>query len=133
MGCGQGHVRVPRRSRRRSAGWCSRASRPMGLPDIGPVICACFGVGLNAIRATLRACEAANVDDIGKALRAGTNCVLVPAGAEEDQCKGPNMSASPSEIPLAPHGGAGPSAGVLRAAGPGARWSWAAARRRPGK
>ena len=45
-----------------------------GLPDPGPVICACFGVGLNVIRAALKSGAAANVDDIGKALRAGTNC-----------------------------------------------------------
>jgi assimilatory nitrate reductase catalytic subunit len=45
-----------------------------GLADPGPVICACFGVGLNVIRAALESGAAANVDDIGKALRAGTNC-----------------------------------------------------------
>jgi len=44
-----------------------------GLADPGPVICACFGVGLNVIRAAM-AGGAASVDDIGKALRAGTNC-----------------------------------------------------------
>jgi assimilatory nitrate reductase catalytic subunit len=45
-----------------------------GLADRGPVICACFGVGFNVIRATIASGVAANVDDIGKALRAGTNC-----------------------------------------------------------
>jgi len=45
-----------------------------GLADPGPVICACFGVGLNVIRAAIESGAAANVDDIGKALRAGTNC-----------------------------------------------------------
>jgi assimilatory nitrate reductase catalytic subunit len=45
-----------------------------GLADPGPVICACFGVGLNVIRAALENGDVANVDDIGKALRAGTNC-----------------------------------------------------------
>lgn len=45
-----------------------------GLADPGPVICACFGVGLNVIRAAIESGTAANVDDIGKALRAGTNC-----------------------------------------------------------
>jgi assimilatory nitrate reductase catalytic subunit len=44
-----------------------------GLADPGPVICACFGVGLNVIRAAV-AGGAANVEDIGAALRAGTNC-----------------------------------------------------------
>ncbi len=45
-----------------------------GMADPGPVICACFGVGLNTIRAALDSGAAANVDEIGKALRAGTNC-----------------------------------------------------------
>ena len=45
-----------------------------GLADPGPVICACFGVGLNVIRAAIESGAAANVDEIGKALRAGTNC-----------------------------------------------------------
>jgi assimilatory nitrate reductase catalytic subunit len=45
-----------------------------GMADSGPVICACFGVGLNVIRDALESGAAANVEDIGKALRAGTNC-----------------------------------------------------------
>jgi len=45
-----------------------------GLPDAGPIVCACFGVGLNAIRGALASGAAASVDEIGKALRAGTNC-----------------------------------------------------------
>ncbi len=45
-----------------------------GLADPGPVVCACFGVGFNVIRAALDSGAAANVEEIGKALRAGTNC-----------------------------------------------------------
>jgi assimilatory nitrate reductase catalytic subunit len=45
-----------------------------GIADPGPLICACFGVGLNTIRASIASGEAASVDDIGQALRAGTNC-----------------------------------------------------------
>ena len=45
-----------------------------GLADPGPVICACFGVGLNVIRTALADGVAGNVEEIGKALRAGTNC-----------------------------------------------------------
>ena len=45
-----------------------------GLADPGPTVCACFGVGLNVIRAAHRERRAANVDEIGSALRAGTNC-----------------------------------------------------------
>ncbi len=45
-----------------------------GIADPGPVICACFGVGLNVIRAAIASGAAANVEEIGVALRAGTNC-----------------------------------------------------------
>lgn len=45
-----------------------------GAADPGPVVCACFGVGLNAIRAAFAAGEQVSVEDIGRQLRAGTNC-----------------------------------------------------------
>jgi assimilatory nitrate reductase catalytic subunit len=45
-----------------------------GIADPGPLICACFGIGLNTIRASITSGEAASVDDVGRALRAGTNC-----------------------------------------------------------
>jgi assimilatory nitrate reductase catalytic subunit len=45
-----------------------------GLADAGPIVCACFGVGLNTIRAALASGEASDVASIGTALRAGTNC-----------------------------------------------------------
>ena len=45
-----------------------------GLPDPGPLICACFGVGLNVIRNAIDCGVAVDVEDIGTALRAGTNC-----------------------------------------------------------
>ncbi len=45
-----------------------------GVADPGPMICSCFGVGLNAIRGALTSGAAANVEEIGEALRAGTNC-----------------------------------------------------------
>jgi assimilatory nitrate reductase catalytic subunit len=45
-----------------------------GLVETGPVICACFGVGLAAIRDAVESKGATNVDAIGEALRAGTNC-----------------------------------------------------------
>jgi assimilatory nitrate reductase catalytic subunit len=45
-----------------------------GIADPGPIICACFGVGLNHIHAAIASGEASNVDDIGRALHAGTNC-----------------------------------------------------------
>jgi assimilatory nitrate reductase catalytic subunit len=45
-----------------------------GLVETGPVICACFGVGLNVIREAMDSQTATDVASIGKALRAGTNC-----------------------------------------------------------
>jgi len=45
-----------------------------GMPDIGPVVCACFGVSLSTIRDALVSGSIVSVDDIGAALKAGTNC-----------------------------------------------------------
>ncbi|RDJ22948.1 nitrate reductase [Bosea caraganae] len=45
-----------------------------GAADPGPVVCACFGVGLNAIRAAFAAGNEVSVEDIGRQLKAGTNC-----------------------------------------------------------
>ena len=45
-----------------------------GLVETGPVICACFGVGLGVIRDAIASNSATDVEAIGKALRAGTNC-----------------------------------------------------------
>ncbi|MEL7216398.1 MAG: molybdopterin-dependent oxidoreductase, partial [Pseudomonadota bacterium] len=50
------------------------AGRPdAGLPDPGPVVCACFGVGLNTITAAIGQ-GAVSVEAVGQALKAGTNC-----------------------------------------------------------
>jgi assimilatory nitrate reductase catalytic subunit len=45
-----------------------------GFSDTGPLVCACFGVGLTAIRNAITSGQAADVEAIGRALRAGTNC-----------------------------------------------------------
>jgi assimilatory nitrate reductase catalytic subunit len=45
-----------------------------GLAETGPVICACFGVGLAVIRDAIASKGATTIEAIGKALRAGTNC-----------------------------------------------------------
>ena len=45
-----------------------------GLAETGPLICACFGVGLCAIREAVTNGGATSVADIGRTLRAGTNC-----------------------------------------------------------
>jgi assimilatory nitrate reductase catalytic subunit len=45
-----------------------------GMAAIGPIVCACFGVGLVTIRDAIASRAASTVEEIGKALRAGTNC-----------------------------------------------------------
>ena len=45
-----------------------------GLPESGPLVCTCFAIGLAAIRDAIATRGAANVEDIGRALKAGTNC-----------------------------------------------------------
>ncbi len=49
------------------------AGRDPGGADPGRTVCACFGVGLNAIRAAFEA-GAATAEEIGLQLKAGTNC-----------------------------------------------------------
>ena len=49
------------------------SGRVPGGVDPGPTVCACFGVGLNAIRAAFEA-GAATAAEIGAQLKAGTNC-----------------------------------------------------------
>ncbi|HEX2794794.1 MAG TPA: molybdopterin dinucleotide binding domain-containing protein, partial [Croceicoccus sp.] len=51
------------------------AGRPAAArPDPGPQVCVCFDVGLNAILAAIAQQRLANVEAIGRALNAGTNC-----------------------------------------------------------
>jgi bacterioferritin-associated ferredoxin len=45
-----------------------------GIDDSGPLVCACFGVGLHAIRRAVAGGAAVSVENIGSALKAGTNC-----------------------------------------------------------
>lgn len=45
-----------------------------GAADPGPTVCACFGVGLNTIRAAFASGGALTPEDIGRQLKAGTNC-----------------------------------------------------------
>jgi assimilatory nitrate reductase catalytic subunit len=41
---------------------------------IEPVVCACFGVGVEAVRKAVASGAACTVADLGRTLRAGTNC-----------------------------------------------------------
>ncbi|MDP3674634.1 MAG: molybdopterin-dependent oxidoreductase [Novosphingobium sp.] len=51
------------------------AGRAPGLvADRGPIVCACFGIGLKTILAAIADRQLADVASIGEALRAGTNC-----------------------------------------------------------
>ncbi|TRW95458.1 nitrate reductase [Paracoccus sp. M683] len=51
------------------------AGRPgADMPDPGALVCACFDIGANTIITAIREGRARTVDQIGQALRAGTNC-----------------------------------------------------------
>jgi assimilatory nitrate reductase catalytic subunit len=47
---------------------------PAGMADMGPVVCACFGVGLAAIEKLIASGAVKSVEAIGQHLKAGTNC-----------------------------------------------------------
>ena len=56
-----------------------RMSLLMGMPskdhsDGGRIVCSCFGVGINTLTAAIRDGGLVTVEDIGKTLKAGTNC-----------------------------------------------------------
>ncbi len=55
-----------------------------GVAETGPVICACYSVGLAAIRKAIATGDGRDVADIGRTLRAGTNCGSCVAGAAHD-------------------------------------------------
>jgi assimilatory nitrate reductase catalytic subunit len=51
------------------------AGRPPGPScDSGPTVCSCFGVGRNTVRTAARQHALRTVQDVGRKLRAGTNC-----------------------------------------------------------
>ncbi|MEM9854696.1 MAG: molybdopterin-dependent oxidoreductase [Pseudomonadota bacterium] len=47
---------------------------PADVPDPGPTLCSCFSVGVNTIVRAIEADHLVDVDAVGAALRAGTNC-----------------------------------------------------------
>ncbi|MEL6954847.1 MAG: molybdopterin-dependent oxidoreductase [Pseudomonadota bacterium] len=47
---------------------------PPNVIDPGPVLCSCYGVGINTILAAVESDGLASVEEIGAALKAGTNC-----------------------------------------------------------
>ncbi len=50
------------------------AGRASDAPDPGPIVCACFAVGLNTILDAIAGLDAPTPEAIGAALKAGTNC-----------------------------------------------------------
>ncbi|MEM9754487.1 MAG: molybdopterin dinucleotide binding domain-containing protein, partial [Pseudomonadota bacterium] len=48
--------------------------RPADAFDPGPTLCSCFGVGVNTIVAAIETRGLISVEEIGRALQAGTNC-----------------------------------------------------------
>jgi assimilatory nitrate reductase catalytic subunit len=47
---------------------------PTGALETGPVVCSCFTVGRSTLLRAIRGDQLVSVDQIGKALHAGTNC-----------------------------------------------------------
>jgi assimilatory nitrate reductase catalytic subunit len=47
---------------------------PKGTLESGPVVCSCFAVGRSTLLRAIRGDGLVSVAQIGKALRAGTNC-----------------------------------------------------------
>ena len=46
----------------------------IGQKDAGPVVCACFSVGINTLVEAIQEQQLTSVEQIGEALKAGTNC-----------------------------------------------------------
>ncbi|WP_417807568.1 molybdopterin-dependent oxidoreductase [Thioclava sp.] len=47
---------------------------PADVPNAGPILCSCFGIGINTIIEAIEADNLLSVDAIGAAIGAGTNC-----------------------------------------------------------
>ena len=47
---------------------------PADGEDVGPIVCACFSVGVNTIVAAIKDQNLKTTEEIGQALKAGTNC-----------------------------------------------------------
>ncbi|HHJ80685.1 MAG TPA: nitrate reductase, partial [Candidatus Tenderia electrophaga] len=47
---------------------------PAGQQDVGRIVCACFSVGINTITTAIKDQNLQTAEEIGLALKAGTNC-----------------------------------------------------------
>ncbi|WP_375691351.1 molybdopterin-dependent oxidoreductase [Pseudooceanicola sp. LIPI14-2-Ac024] len=56
------------------AGEALTGRTPADRPDPGPVLCSCFGVGVNTILSAIESDGLMSVEAVGAALQAGTNC-----------------------------------------------------------
>jgi len=56
------------------AGDALRGQVPANVPNPGPVLCSCFGIGVNTIVTAIETKGLMSVDQIGASLGAGTNC-----------------------------------------------------------
>jgi len=57
-----------------AAGEALTGRTPADRPDPGPVLCSCFGVGVNTILTAIETQGLMSVESVGAALQAGTNC-----------------------------------------------------------
>ncbi|QCU90232.1 nitrate reductase [Thiomicrorhabdus sediminis] len=53
---------------------CLLAGKQSGAKDVGKIVCSCFGVGINTIVEAIQSEKLLSAEDIGAALKAGTNC-----------------------------------------------------------
>ena len=49
-------------------------SPPLGVPDVGIIVCACFNVGEKTIRTAIKEKGLKTHQEVGLCLKAGTNC-----------------------------------------------------------
>jgi len=47
---------------------------PLGVPDVGTIVCACFNVGEKTIRTAINEKGLKTHQEVGLCLKAGTNC-----------------------------------------------------------
>jgi assimilatory nitrate reductase catalytic subunit len=47
---------------------------PLGEPDVGAVVCVCFNIGANTIQTAIKTQGLKTVQEVGRCLKAGTNC-----------------------------------------------------------
>ena len=47
---------------------------PLGVADVGTIVCACFNVGEKTIQTAIREKGLKTHQEVGRCLKAGTNC-----------------------------------------------------------